>query len=266
MDLFFRSYGSGPPLIILHGLYGSSDNWVTIAKKLQDRFTVFLPDLRNHGNSPHSDIHDYESISSDISQLAASLNLSRFFLAGHSMGGKAAIKFALRWPEKIEGLLIADISPFTSAESAVASKAEHTAILHAILSASLKELRSRAEINAELSKVLSEREVGLLMKNLQRNTDNSFSWKLNARSLYKNLDRILEPVLPDQYTDSIISGFPVIFLKGAYSDYLKEKDYSGIRSIFPSVAFITIPEAGHWLHVDNPLAVTDAFLKLLSSG
>lgn len=266
MDLFFRRYGSGPPLIILHGLYGSSDNWVTIAKKLQERFTVILPDIRNHGHSPHSEIHDYESISKDIYELAASMNLSRFFLAGHSMGGKAAIKFVMRWPEKIDGLLIADISPFTSAESAAESKAEHSAVLQAVLSAGLKDLRSRTEINARLSKTLSEREVGLLMKNLQRNTDNSFSWKLNAQSLYKNLSRIMEPVLPDKYTDSIITGFPVLFLKGEKSDYLKENDYEGIRSIFPSVEFITIPSAGHWLHVDNPEAVTNAFLKLLSSG
>ncbi len=100
-------------MIILHGLYGSSDNWVTIAKELADSFTVYLPDQRNHGQSPHSDIHDYESMSDDLFELVMDLNLGRFFLAGHSMGGKTAYPFALKWPEMLYGLIVADISPFT---------------------------------------------------------------------------------------------------------------------------------------------------------
>ncbi len=114
MKLFYRKYGNGPPLIILHGLFGSSDNWVTIAKSLSEVFTVYLPDQRNHGLSPHSDIHDYESMSQDLSELAKDLSLKKFFLAGHSMGGKTAIAFAMSWPEMLNGLLIADISPFTA--------------------------------------------------------------------------------------------------------------------------------------------------------
>ena len=114
MKLFYRKYGNGPPLIILHGLYGSSDNWVTIAKSLGDLFTIYLPDQRNHGQSPHDNIHDYDSMRNDLFELAYDLKLNKFFLAGHSMGGKTAIAFALKWPEMINGLLIADISPFTN--------------------------------------------------------------------------------------------------------------------------------------------------------
>ena len=112
MKLFYRKYGAGPSLIILHGLYGASDNWATIAKNLSERFTVYVPDQRNHGNSPHSDIHDYDSMRDDLYELAGDLKLKKFFLAGHSMGGKTAIAFAVKWPEMINGLLIADISPF----------------------------------------------------------------------------------------------------------------------------------------------------------
>jgi pimeloyl-ACP methyl ester carboxylesterase len=103
MKLFYRKYGNGPALIILHGLFGSSDNWVTIAKKISDKFTVYLPDLRNHGNSPHSDEQDYNLMRDDLHELVTDLNLKKFFLAGHSMGGKVAISFAIRWPEMLSG-------------------------------------------------------------------------------------------------------------------------------------------------------------------
>ena len=109
MKLFYRIYGEGPPLIILHGLYGSSDNWVSVAKKISNKFTVYLPDLRNHGNSPHSEIHDYEALSDDIIEFAEARQLSRFFLAGHSMGGKTAVSVAVRKPELLMGLIVADI-------------------------------------------------------------------------------------------------------------------------------------------------------------
>src|SRR5512140_483624 len=113
MKLFYRKYGNGPPLVILHGLYGSSDNWGTVAKKLSDSFTVILPDQRNHGQSPHSTVHDYDSMRDDLYELVKDLKVKKFFLAGHSMGGKTAISFAVRWPELLNGLIIIDVSPFT---------------------------------------------------------------------------------------------------------------------------------------------------------
>ena len=112
MKLFYRKFGKGPPLIILHGLYGSSDNWVTIARSLSECYTVYLPDQRNHGQSPHTNIHDYDSMRDDLFELTSDLKFKKIFLAGHSMGGKTAISFAVKWPEMINGLLIADISPF----------------------------------------------------------------------------------------------------------------------------------------------------------
>lgn len=251
--------------MILHGLYGSSDNWASIARKLGRYFTVILPDLRNHGLSPHSDRHDYESMSDDILELVNNLKLDHFFLAGHSMGGKTAMKFAVRWPERLDGLLIADISPFFTENKNAETISEHTLILDTMLSTDLAGIISRKEAEKKLAGTLSEKATGLILKNLQRNSDNTFSWKLNASSLLKNINKIMEAVIPDKYNESQIAGFPVYFLRGAYSFYLTENDFSPILKIFPSASFITIPDAGHWVHADNPEAVETAFLRFLGS-
>ena len=164
MKLFYRKYGEGPPLVILHGLYGSSDNWVTLAKKLSDSFTVYLPDQRNHGQSPHSETHDYDSMRDDLYEMVNDLALKKFFLAGHSMGGKTAISFALKWPEMLNGLLIADISPFTYETDGHSAYNQHSIILNAILSFDLNKISTRNEAEKLLSeKIPSEKERGLIL-------------------------------------------------------------------------------------------------------
>lgn len=249
--------------MILHGLFGASDNWVSIARSLSNRFTVLLPDLRNHGRSPHSDIHDYDSLSSDIYELANDLDTGNFFLAGHSMGGRVAMKFALRWPEKILGLAIADISPVASPVRDEKVKEQHCEILNTILECNLTGIRSRSEVNSFLeSRIGSEKTRELIMKNLQRNADNSFAWKINASSLLKNIDRIMEGITLTESGYYQVKGFPVLFLKGENSDYLPEADFREILRIFPAAEFITIPHAGHWIHADNPVAVRESLLML----
>jgi len=264
MKLFCRKYGSGPPLIILHGLYGSSDNWVSIAKSLSGSFTVYLPDQRNHGQSPHSPVHDYDSMKEDLYNLAGELKLQKFFLAGHSMGGKTAVNFALTWPEKLYGLLIADISPFVSENRNSAAYVQHKNILNSILSLDITRARTREEVERLLSgNINSDITRGFIMKNLKRESDNSFSWKLNAPALLDNLDRIMEGIEPgDEYSEEL-SGFPVFFLKGEYSDYIPEGDFQKIRRIFPAADFIIIPGSGHWIHADNPEAVKKCLLRFL---
>jgi pimeloyl-ACP methyl ester carboxylesterase len=264
MKLFFRKYGDGPPLIILHGLYGSSDNWITIARNLSNSFTVYLPDQRNHGISPHSDVHDYDSMKNDLFELADDLELDKFFLAGHSMGGKTAMNFALTWPEKLYGLLIADISPLRKETRNSPVSTQHLEILNTILSLNLSLYKSRSEIESFLvSRIGSEETRGLIMKNLKREPDNSFTWKINAASLLKNFDRILEKVGFNETDHVEITGFPILFLKGERSDYLPEKDFIEILRIFPAAEFIIVPGAGHWIHSDNPEIVTKCFLRLL---
>lgn len=262
MKLFCRKYGNGPPLVILHGLYGSSDNWVTIARSLGENFTVYLPDQRNHGQSPHSEIHDYDSMRDDLFELAGDLKLKKFFLAGHSMGGKTAISFVLKWPEMINGLLIADISPFTSETVKNAVYSQHFEILDTILSINLKKISSRGEAEKKLSeRITSEKERGLILKNLQRTSDNAFTWKLNASSLLSNLDNIMAGIERQTDFNQQITGFPVIFLKSANSVYIPPDDFMDILQVFPAAEIIEVAGAGHWIQVDRP----DEVVKYINS-
>ncbi len=262
MKLFYRKYGNGPPLIILHGLYGSSDNWATIAKNISDSYTVYLPDQRNHGQSPHSQVHDYDAMRDDIHELALDLKLDSFFLAGHSMGGKTAISFALKWPEMLNGLMIADISPFTNENTNLIAYNQHLTILNSILSVDLSQVHTRDEARIVLTeKIPSEKIRGFILKNLERTPDNSFKWKINAVSLLNNLDKIMDGIDRTAYLSLRITGFPVIFLKGAESDYLPDSDFSDILKVFPGAEFVKI-KGGHWIHADNPDEVIKNILKL----
>ena len=264
MKLFRRIYGNGPPLIILHGLYGSSDNWVTIARNLSDSFTVILPDQRNHGQSPHSEIHDYDSMRDDLFELVGDLGIKKFFLAGHSMGGKTAISFSLKWPEMLNGLLIADISPFTTENTQNSIHSQHSKILNAVLSLDLQKANNRKDAESLLSlKIPSEKERGLILKNLERTPDNTFAWKLNAQSLSKNLKKIMMGVERPSDFNSQITGFPIIFLKGGDSEYIPKNDYKDILKVFPAAEIIEIPGAGHWIQVDKPEEVVKYIRKLL---
>ncbi len=264
MKLFYRKYGNGPALVILHGLYGSSDNWVTIAKNLSDSFTVYLPDQRNHGQSPHNEIHDYDSMRDDLFELINDLKLKKFFLAGHSMGGKTAISFALKWPERLNGLLIADISPFTYESDGHSAYSQHSGILNAILSLDLQKVTTRNEVEGLLKgKISSEKERGLILKNLQRTENNNFSWKINAKSLLANLEKIMTGIRRQTDYNQQITGFPVIFLRGGDSDYIPEKDFKDILHVFPAAEIIEVPGAGHWIQVDKPDEVVRYLKKLI---
>ena len=265
MKLFFRKYGEGPPLIILHGLFGSSDNWITIAKRLSSRFTVFLPDQRNHGNSPHSDFHDYPSMSSDLLEFSADQQLMSFFLAGHSMGGKTAVRFALQHPEMIEGLIVADISPLATKTGTSGSFNQYRSILKVLAETDVSKARSRADLEEKFpGTIFSGRTRGLILKNIRRNDDGSFSWKLNIKSLLANLEKIIGSVVSPPESFEQVTGFPVLFLKSEKSDYLPSGDYEKILKLFPAAEFRIIENAGHWLHADNPEEVTKAFLSLLN--
>ncbi len=263
MKLFYRKYGEGPPLIILHGLLGSSDNWATIAKNLSDRFTVYLPDQRNHGLSPHSDVNTYESMRDDLHELALDLKLKKFFLAGHSMGGKTAVAFALNWPEMLYGLLIADISPFADESNNKTAYTYHMSILETMRSMDFTKILKRDDAVEFLNtRITDEKTRGLILKNLQRNPGGNFSWKINVTSLLNNLGKIMKGINRDAGISHQITGFPVTFLKGKDSNYLLPADYKEILHIFPVAEFIEVEKAGHWINADRPDEVAKYLRRL----
>lgn len=263
MKLFFRKCGSGPPLVILHGLYGSSDNWVSIAGRLSSDFTVILPDQRNHGQSSHSHIHTYDAMADDLHELLEELHIDKFLLAGHSMGGKTAMKFALKWPEKLNALVIVDISPFGSPASDNPFFIEHKQILESLLSVKPEHISTRTEIENILStQINSERTRGFIMKNLKRRSEGNFEWKINVPALLSNLSEITVGIFERKQSNLTVTGFPVVFVRGGNSDYITNDDISLILKIFPAAEIITIPETGHWIHAEKPDSIARIFLDL----
>jgi esterase len=264
MELYYRKYGSGPPLFILHGLYGSSDNWVTIARKLSEYFTVYLPDQRNHGQSPHSDLHDYDSMSQDLFDMTERLELTKIFLAGHSMGGKVAVNFALKWPEKINSLVIIDVSPFSLPDTESTFYNENRIILEAILSADLSGVKTRTEVEKLLEKkIVSDKTRGLILKNIKRNEDLVFEWKINPVSLYKNLKNMVSGLPRPSNETEPVTGFPVTVIKGENSSYLPSGEFEEIKKLFPSAELAIIKNSGHWVHADQPEEIAEILLNQL---
>lgn len=244
--------------MIIHGLYGSSDNWVSIARALSDEFRVIIPDLRNHGNSPHSELHTYEAMSDDIMELADSAGLGKFIIAGHSMGGKVALRFTARWPERIAGLIVLDISPFRADPVKNRSVDQHMDILRLMNEIDPATLTSRDEAEAKFfEKIPSERITAFLLKNLARNEKGSFRWKLNPRYLLDNIDNIMEGVERKDYPDHTMTGFPVLFLRAENSGYISDEDIKDIYTLFPAAEIVTIRETSHWLHAEKPELITD---------
>jgi esterase len=265
MKLFYRKYGeAGPPLIILHGLYGSSDNWVSIARELSDQFEVFVPDQRNHGESPRDDKHDYRSLSNDLCEFMDDRAIEKSVLIGHSMGGKAAMLFAMECPERVESLIVVDIAPVAYHDLAMNSPiaANHAKMIDAMLAVDLGKAGSREEVSKALSTDIgSERVRMFLLKNLTRDEEQRFTWKINLPVLRSNLDEIMAALPHEEVVKKGgLKGFPVLFVRGEKSDYIAPEHHALIRQIFPTAEIVSIPGAGHWLHAEQP----DLLLKNLN--
>jgi esterase len=257
MKLFFRKYGeAGPPLLIVHGLYGSSDNWVSIARDLADRFEVYVMDQRNHGQSPHSDIHDYPSMREDLRELMDSQGIKRAVLIGHSMGGKTVMSFAEAWPERVQALISVDIAPKSYRNLALASRTapNHTNLIDAMMKLDLSRIESREDADHALATSIgSERVRSFLLKSLRREQDGSFSWRINLEAIANNLEAIFEGMDREAIAArGGITGFPALFISGGNSEYIRVTDQQAIREIFPTAEFVTIPGAGHWVHAEQP--------------
>jgi pimeloyl-ACP methyl ester carboxylesterase len=255
MNLFFRKYGHGSKhLLILHGLFGMGDNWVTLARKFADFYTVWLPDMRNHGNSPHSHEIDYCIMAEDIAAFMHTHDIDKASLIGHSMGGKTAMMFAVEHPQLVHDMVIVDIGP-----GATTAFTNHAEILHAIQSTVFTPDSTRHAIEAGLSaRIGNQRAVKLLMKNIIRSANGVLQWKLSHEAISANAFRLTEAIHPaGSFTGR------VLLVKGELSVYVTDEDVELMYDIFPLLSVITIPEAGHWVHAENPEAFYQACIEFL---
>ncbi len=242
MKLHYRKMGEGPPVIILHGLFGMGDNWLTIGRRIAERHTVYLLDQRNHGHSPHSADFTYEVLSNDLAEFIKDHALAEVILIGHSMGGKTAMLFALQKPQKLSKLVVVDIAPKAY------NQPYFKLFVNALSAIPLQRLTSRQEVEAQLKKVISQRAIRrFLLKNLARNRDNRFYWKINLSAIAANLHEIMKPVDGAQP----FAG-PALFVRGETSDYILDEDIPEIKRLFPNSRLVTIAQASHWLHAETP--------------
>ncbi|RLD75988.1 MAG: alpha/beta hydrolase [Bacteroidetes bacterium] len=267
MELFYRKYGEGVPIIIVHGLYGSSDNWVTIGRHLAKNYEIFLIDQRNHGHSPHSAEHNYELMVNDLHEFIENQNIEKVVLIGHSMGGKTVMHFANQYPEKVSNLIVLDIAPKSYLQIAKENKSEinHHGIIKAMKSIDFSLINNRKDVDRELEKSIKNIRIRqFLLKNIHRNKDNSLNWSLNINALYNNLDKILNGIDANSHTSGVsITGFPVLFIRGGDSNYITDEDLEHIETIFPYAELKTIDNAGHWLHAEQPQKLVSLIEKFL---
>jgi esterase len=253
MELNYKKFGEqGAHLIILHGLFGSLDNWQTIARQLSEEYQVWVLDQRNHGRSPHSEEMNYLVLADDLLAFMEAHQIVKAHVLGHSMGGKVAMTFALMYPGKVDHLVVADIGP-------IPYEGDHLPLFEAMLAMPLEQLNDRQEAEDFLkSRIPSPSVRQFLLKNLARDAS-GFSWRPNLKVLYQQYR-----LLMGFDTFGKMNGGPVSFLRGAKSDYINPADLSFYQSIFPFALLFNIPDAGHWLHAEQPglfLEITRAVLR-----
>jgi len=268
MKLHFRKSGSGIPLIILHGLYGSGDNWHTIGRELSTLYEVFMVDQRNHGHSPHHPLHNYSVMSEDLHEFMLQHNLNSVFIIGHSMGGKTALAFGLKFPEMIKKMIVVDISPlgYNIAEDS-REVLTHRRIITALQSVNPALLKNREEADQSLRQFIAPQPIRqFLLKNLKRSHEGGFYWSLNINSLANNLPDIFSGIIDEKNTNPKLNlQFPLLFIKGEFSGYIRKKDEEAIRRYFQQADIITIPGAGHWVHAEQPVAFIQAVRNFLNN-
>ena len=244
MDLFFRQYGTGKPLIILHGVFGISDNWVTFARKMADKYEVFIPDQRNHGQSPHDPTFNYFALCADLSDFIEKHEIDNPIILGHSMGGKVAMHFALENPDMLKGLIVADISLRTYNR-----QYRHLEMIDAMLNVDFAKAETRQDIAEQLKQQIRDKRTRLfVMKNVyRREHGGQFAWRLNLEAINRNIDKIFEGI-----SSTNLFTKPALFIRGGNSDYVRYEDFDRIYRNFPRADIKTIEGASHWLHAEKP--------------
>lgn len=241
MKLNFKKLGEGKPLLILHGLFGSSDNWGSLGKKFSKNNSVYLIDLRNHGRSPHSNQMTYSDMANDLLELIKDEKIISPTILGHSMGGKVALMFAKNHPEYLDKLIVADIG-------LKAYPMHHEEILRGLNSINLEKTISRSQAQEVIKKHISSLGIQqFLLKNLYWIEKGKLAWRMNLKQIEINIEEILKEINIEN------SNLKTLFLRGELSNYILKEDFENIESIFPNGKIKTIKNVGHWLHAENPL-------------
>jgi len=252
VELAFEVFGDRDKtsLIVLHGFFASSRNWRQIARKLSELYCVYVLDMRNHGSSPHAEEMDYPMMAEDIKAFMDKQQLMTTHILGHSMGGKAAMWFALNYSERVDHLIVADISP-------VAYQHSFDKTINALKQLPLGELSNRKQADAFLSPFIPELSYRqFLLQNLQLN-DGEYKWRVDLDIFYRTADNIIG--FPEL---NIIEPYQgrVLFIMGENSNYL---DQQAINQCFPNAEVSIIKEASHWLHIDKPADFLDSVINFL---
>jgi esterase len=236
--LHYQSFGSGPPLVILHGLFGCRHNWYPVARALADRFRVLAVDQRNHGGSFHAEPLDYDQLAGDLLRFMDDLALPQAALLGHSMGGKAALQFADRHPERVARMVIVDITHRGYPPT-------HRPAIDALCGLHLAGLTRLKEADARLQPLIPDPGLRLfLMKNLTR-SPGGLRWKINLEAVRCGYEGLCGPL-------ALRGGrTPALFVCGGRSDYVREDDWPEVQRLFPRAQRVVLTGAGHWVHVDD---------------
>ncbi len=255
MQLNYRRAGTGQPLLLLHGLFGSLANLQTLGRALADGRDVIAVDLRNHGASPHAAGMDYATMAADLAELLDRLALPSAALLGHSMGGKAAMRFALDYPERTAALVVLDIAPR-------AYEPHHETEFDAMLVLEPAAHSSRAELDAALAERIDDPQTRqFLLTNVQRSADGRFNWRIDLPAIRAGYDDIVAAIDSGTTYDG-----PALFVRGELSDYITSDDEAAIRRLFPRATIETVPRAGHWVHAEQPHEVARLVRKFLDSA
>lgn len=248
MELNYKKLGdSGGPLIILHGLMGSLDNWQTMARQLADHLQVYIVDQRNHGRSPHTDTHSYQDMVDDLEEFMQQRGLEKAHLLGHSMGGKVVMKFALQHPEKVLSLVIADMGMR-------GYKPHHDQVFDTLFRIDLDSIERRSDAEEQMEPLMPDYGMRqFLLKSLDRSKEGRYEWKFNLDVLFNEYHYIVEPVGEEGVFD-----VPVLAIRGGNSGYVNDDDIANYKEHFPQVKVVTIDGAGHWLHAEAPKKFLEA--------
>jgi pimeloyl-ACP methyl ester carboxylesterase len=247
MKLNYKVFGDGEPIIILHGLFGMLDNWLTIGKRLSDQNMVLLLDLPNHGRSPVLDPHTYPLLAEVIRNFMVDHMLYNTHLIGHSMGGKIAMQMALDYPELVNKLVIVDMAPR-------AYSGKHNYVIRTMFDMNVDQLKSRKEAIALLNEKLdNDAVIQFLLKNLKHHRNGGYKWKFNLEILNRDYHHIIKAISAKEPFEK-----DTLFLRGSDSNYIHLlNDIPLIRELFPYSEIVTVEEAGHWLHADQPLLLIE---------